>query len=64
MVILHCKSVFMSSYHNKMVPEHKPMQELKSPRFSQMNPVGCKQGMVAGVVFRPISFQTLLGHSR
>ncbi len=26
-----------------------------------MNPVGCKQGMVAGVVFQPISVQTLLG---
>jgi hypothetical protein len=29
-----------------------------------MNPVGCKQGMVAEVVFQPISFQTLLGDSR
>jgi hypothetical protein len=37
---------------------------LKCPRFSQMNPVGCKQGMVARVVFLPISVQTLLGHSR
>jgi hypothetical protein len=29
-----------------------------------MNPVGCKQGMVAGAVFQTISVQPFLGHSR
>ncbi len=38
------------------------MYELNCPRFLLMSPVSSKKEMVAGVVFQPISFQTLLEH--